>query len=70
MPNFDKLRHYRIYLLTIWAEQTHHARAPLHWRFRLEDPRTGQRHGSADLAALIATLEQLMRQSEHETDLD
>jgi hypothetical protein len=30
------------------------------WRFRLEDPRTGQRHGFASLEALVAVLEQEM----------
>jgi len=30
------------------------------WRFRLEDPRTGRRSGFADLAALVAALEEVM----------
>ena len=33
---------------------------PVTWRFSLENPRTGQRHGFATLGALITALEQEM----------
>ena len=54
---FDKPPHYRTYLLTIWEERSQAPKAPKVWRFSLEDPLTGQRHGYADLEALVDALE-------------
>lgn len=42
---------YRSYLLRLWAEG-----GDTVWRFSLEDPRTGERRGFADLAELTAFL--------------
>jgi len=56
----DKQPCYRCYLLTLWEERSQDPLEPTAWRFRLEDPRTGQRHGFASLEALVAVLEQEM----------
>ena len=58
MDVFGKPPCYRCYLLTCWGEQSHDPLAPVVWRFRLEDPHTGQRRGFASLEALVAVLEQ------------
>ena len=58
MAIFDKPPRYRSYLLTFWEERSQDPAASAVWRFRLEDPRTGQRRGFADLEALMAALEQ------------
>jgi hypothetical protein len=54
----DKARplHYRIYLLTIWAERGREHEASRMWRFSLKDPRTGQQQGFANLTELIIAL--------------
>jgi hypothetical protein len=57
MDVFDKPLCYRSYLLTCWGEQSQDPFEPVVWRFRLEDPRTGQRHGFASLDALVAALQ-------------
>lgn len=56
---------YRTFLLTLWAERSQDRDSPV-WRFRLEDPRTGQQRGFANLAALVDGLKQEMIQSEEE----
>jgi len=58
MTLYDKPPHYRSYLLTFWEERSENSNTPKTWRFSLEDPRMGQRHGFADLEALVAALEQ------------
>jgi hypothetical protein len=60
MSLFDKPPRYYSYLLTFWEERGREPDMPVVWRFRLEDPRTGQRRGFADLAALVIALEQEM----------
>ncbi len=59
---------YRTYLLTLWEERSQDPRAPVVWRFSLEDPRTGRRRGFADLEALMAAFAQEMerRSSDNE----
>ena len=52
--------HYRTLLLTFWAERNQDQNSQPVWRFRLEDPHTGQRFGFANLEALVAGLEQRM----------
>ena len=42
------------------TEMSQDSKAPKVWRFSLEDPRTGQRRGFADLEALVVYLEQEM----------
>jgi hypothetical protein len=49
-------RRYRAYLLRVW--QAHDADGGPIWRAALEDARTGERHGFADLARLCAYLEE------------
>lgn len=51
---------YRTFLLTLWEERGRDPDSPVVWRFRLEDPRTGQQHGFASLETLVAALEQEM----------
>jgi hypothetical protein len=54
-----KSPYYRIYLLTIWQE--HNRRPPelITWRFRLEDPRSGQQRVFADAATLMTALREI-----------
>ena len=47
---------YCSYLLRCWQETTSTQLAAAAWRFSLEDPRTGERHGFASFDALIAFL--------------
>ena len=48
-------RRYRVYFLRLWQAEGDEGR-PV-WRATLEDARTGERHGFADLARLCAFLE-------------
>lgn len=48
-------RRYRVYLLRLWLAEGEDGRPA--WRAALEDARTGERHGFADLARLCAFLE-------------
>ena len=56
MAFFDGTLCYRTYLLTVWEERSQDPATPAVWRFRLEDPRTGQRRGFASLEALATFL--------------
>jgi hypothetical protein len=47
---------YRVYLLRLWQSNDEDGQPA--WRAALEDARTGERHGFADLARLCAFLEQ------------
>lgn len=49
-------RQYRAYLLRLWQADGEDGR-PV-WRAALEDARTGERHGFADLARLCTFLEE------------
>ena len=51
---------YRAFLLTMWEERSRDGGLPPVWRFRLEDPRTGQQRGFASLDALVDTLKQVI----------
>ncbi len=56
--------YYRIYLLTVWQE---HNRGPpnlITWRFRLEDPRSGQQQVFADAATLMTALQTMAAANE------
>jgi hypothetical protein len=55
--------HYRIYLLTVWHTPEQGEVEEASWRFHLTDPHTGKRYGFASPAALLATLQQAMRES-------
>lgn len=56
MNTNPKASPYRIYLLTLWAEQGPHLQTPPVWRFSLKDPRTGQQQAYANLTALVTAL--------------
>ena len=59
---------YKTQVLRMWIERsTHHAPA---WRFSLEDVVTRQRHGFADLDALICYLLELMDELTDEIQSD
>jgi hypothetical protein len=60
MHYFDKPPKYRSFLITMWQERSKDQYILVEWRFRLEDPHTGQRRGFADLESLIAALQQEM----------
>lgn len=49
--------YYRIYLLTVWHEQSRGPPKRVTWRFRLEDPRTGRQQVFADAAAFMLALQ-------------
>ena len=50
---------YRSYVLRCWQEHTVHAgHGTLVWRFSLQDPRTNQRRGFANLEALLVSLQE------------
>jgi hypothetical protein len=57
---FDRPPRYQSYLITTWEERGRDPGAAGVWRFRLEDPRTGQRRAFASLEALLAALERDM----------
>ena len=57
-------RRYRVYLLRLWLAEGEDGR-PV-WRAALEDARTGERHGFADLARLCAFLEAQTRRWDQE----
>jgi hypothetical protein len=48
--------YYRIYLLTVWQEQSRGPPESIIWRFRLEDPRTGWQGAFADAESFMAAL--------------
>lgn len=55
----SKPPYYRIYLLTVWQEQTRGPPAPIIWRFRLEDPRSGRQQPFADATMFMRALQEL-----------
>jgi len=57
---------YRTFLLTMWEERNRDPASKAVWRFRLEDPSTGQQRGFADLAALVGALKREMGDSDTE----
>lgn len=67
MAIFDKPPHYRTYLLTFWEERSHDPAASAVWRFSLEDPRTGERRGFADLETLLVALEEEVSGGRHDS---
>ena len=60
MNPFNKQRRYHAYLLRLW--QTGEGE-PGVWRAQLEDPRTGERRGFADLASLFVFLNDTCREA-------
>ncbi len=51
---------YRTFLLTLWEKRSRDKDSLPVWRFRLEDPRTGQQRGFTSLEALVEALKQEM----------
>ena len=60
MAFFQNPPRYHTFLLTLWEERNQDPNSPTVWRFRLEDPRTGRRHGFASLEEIVAALEREM----------
>jgi hypothetical protein len=56
MPDLYRLPRYRVYLLRLWEEKGAPELAGV-WRFSLQDPRTGEQRGFADLETLMAFLQ-------------
>lgn len=56
--------YYRIYLLTVWQEQSRGPPAQIIWRFRLEDPRTERQQLFADATTLMNALQTIAATSE------
>lgn len=56
----SKPPYYRIYLLTVWQERSRGPPEGIVWRFRLEDPRSGQQQAFADAATLMTALQALI----------
>jgi hypothetical protein len=54
-----KSPYYRIYLLTVWQEHNRSLPELITWRFRLEDPRSGQQRVFADAATLMNVLREI-----------
>jgi hypothetical protein len=48
---------YRAFMLRCWEVRSPDPEGRTTWRFGVEDPHTGQKHGFADLEALIAFLQ-------------
>ena len=53
---------YRTLLLTLWEERNRGRDSPQVWRFRLEDPRSGQQRGFDSLETLVEALKQEMEE--------
>lgn len=58
MPQASKSLHYASYLLRLWQEQGGQVAT---WRFSLDDPRTGERIGFADVETLLRFLNERMQ---------
>ena len=56
MSASDTPPEYHAYLLRFWEERGE-LEPSAAWRFSLEEPQSGQRHGFADLASLMAWLQ-------------
>ena len=67
---FDEPPRYYTFLLTVWEERNQDPNSPGVWRFRLEDPRTGQRQGFANLEALMVALGQEMDETQGDRESD
>ncbi len=56
MRAVDQRPEYHAYVLRFWADRGAAGAPATRWRFSLEDPRTSQRRGFADLPGLVAFL--------------
>jgi hypothetical protein len=59
--------HYHAYMLRMWEERSQDYGEGAHWRFQMEDPHTGRRHGFNDLSALLAYLQGVVAYHEDPT---
>lgn len=57
--------YYRIFLLTVWQERARNLPAQVTWRFRLEDPRTGEQQLFTDILALMVAVQKITRLQEN-----
>jgi hypothetical protein len=57
-----------VHLLTLWQERPARPGQPAVWRFSLEDIQTRERHGFADIDALMAFLKTQIMQAETRPD--
>jgi hypothetical protein len=57
MVYFERPPRYRSFLITMWQERSRNPDVPAVWRFRMEDPHTGQQRGFVDFNALVAALQ-------------
>jgi hypothetical protein len=48
---------YRAYMLRCWEVRSPEPGGPVTWRFSVEDPHTGQKHGFVNLDVLVDFLE-------------
>ena len=48
---------YQSYLLRCWEVRSRQPDQPAAWRYSLQDPQTEQKHGFADLEALVIFLQ-------------
>jgi len=53
-----------VYVLRLWQEPAELSENPSTWRYVLEEPKTGQRRGFRDLAALMDFLEMELQKGE------
>jgi hypothetical protein len=70
MSSFKTPPRYHTFLLTLWEERTEDPDLLSAWRFRLEDPRTGQQQGFASLEALMVALGQEMDRTQGDRESD
>lgn len=57
MIRADTSSTYRVYLLTVWQERSRELACGRKWRFRLEDPRSGECRGFASAEELVVALQ-------------
>jgi len=53
-----------VYVLRLWQEPDDTGEHSARWRFVLEEPKTGQRRGFADLSALVDFLKTELQMQE------
>ncbi len=61
MNSVTESRRYQAYLLRLWLTGDDDAAV---WRASLEDPRTGERHGFADVNSLLTFLAETYHQAD------
>ena len=56
---------YRAFLLTCWQEKTAENVSEM-WRFRLEEPRIGEKHGFTDLEEVMAFVRASLKEPDND----